>query len=123
MTKKPTYEDLEQRIRTLEKGQDASDGIDSTPKNPEQDEEDLERYRNIVSSMPDAISLLHKNYRYIIVNDAYEKFSGVDREHIVGLTVSEHLGQEVFKKYIQPNFDKCLHGETINFQEWFEFLE
>jgi PAS domain S-box-containing protein len=230
MTKNPTYEDLEQRIRALEKGQDASKGIDSTPKNPEavyrimlesisdtiivtddqgnmlyvctntaiifgfsqdevlslntiqklldgsicdisdlkehgefqniewtikdangqtrfllinvksvninggtvlyvmrditdrkQDEEDLKRYRNIVSSTPDGISLLDKNYRYVIVNDAYEKSSGVDRENIIGVTVSEYLGKEAFEKYIQPNFEKCLQGETINYQGWFEY--
>jgi len=230
MEKKPTYEDLEQRIRILEKGQEVSEEIDSTHKNPEavyrimlesisdtvivtddqgnmlyvcpnsaiifglsqdeilrlntiqklmngsfcdtsdlkeqgeiqniewkikdanrqtrfllinvksvninggsvlyvmrditdrkQDEEDLKKYRNIVSSTPDGISLLDKNYRYIIVNDAYEKFSGGDRENIVGLMISEYLGKEAFEKYIQPNFDKCLKGETINYQEWFEY--
>ncbi len=37
-------------------------------------EEDLKKYRDIVSSTPDGISLLDKEYRYIIVNDAYETF-------------------------------------------------
>ena len=230
MEKKPTYEELEQRIRTLEKRQDVSEGIDSTPENPEavyrrmlesisdtvivtddqgnmvyvcpntekifglsqdevlslntiqklmngsicdiselkeqgelqniersikdisgqtrfllinvksvningstvlyvmrditnrkQDEEELKRYRNIVSSTLDGISLLDKDYRYVIVNDAYKKISGIDRENFIGLTISEYLGKEVFEKYIQPNFDKCLQGETVNYQEWFEY--
>jgi two-component system, cell cycle sensor histidine kinase and response regulator CckA len=86
-----------------------------------QDEEYLKRYRSIISSTPDGISLLDKNYRYVIVNDAYEKFSGMDRENIIGLTISEYFGKEVFEKYIQPNFDKCLQGEIVNYQEWFEF--
>ena len=230
MAKKPTYEDLEQRIRAFEKEKDASKGFYLTPKNPEavyrlmlesisdtvivtddqgnmlyvcpnsaiifglsqdeilslntvqklmdgsicdtsdlkeqgklqniewtikdangqtrfllinvksvninggtvlyvmrditdrkQEEEDLKRYRNIVSSTPDGISLVDRNYRYVIINDAYEKASGVDRENLVGVTISEYLGKEVFEKYIQPNFDKCLQGETINYQEWFEY--
>ena len=85
------------------------------------DEENLERYRNIVSSTPDGISLLDKNYRYVIVNDAYQKFFGVERKNSLGLTVSEYLGKEVFEKHIQPNFEKCMQGETICYQEWFEY--
>lgn len=103
MDQKPTYEQLEQRIRELEKGQKAPEAI-----------------QNIISSTMDAIAILDENYRYVIVNDAYESFSGVDREKFIGLTVSEYLGKEVFEKYIQPNFDKCLQGETANYQEWFE---
>ena len=53
-------------------------------------------YRDIVSSTPDGIAFLDENYRYVIVNDAYELFSGVSREKLIGLTVAEYLGDETF---------------------------
>jgi PAS domain S-box-containing protein len=84
-------------------------------------EANLEKYKNIVSSTTDGISFLDMDYRYVIVNEAYEQFSGVRRDQFIGLTVSEYLGKDVFENYIKPYFDRCLQGETINYQEWFEY--
>ncbi len=84
-------------------------------------EENLKKFRDIVSSTPDGISLLDKEYRYVIVNDAYETFSGVNREKFLGLTVSEYLGKETFEEFIKPELDRCLQGEIVNYQEWFEY--
>ncbi|MCF7943590.1 MAG: PAS domain S-box protein [Spirochaetia bacterium] len=84
-------------------------------------EEDLRKYRDIVSSTPDGISFLDKEYRYVIVNDAYEQFSGVKREHFLGMTVSEYLGKDNYELYVKPELDRCMKGETINYQEWFHY--
>ncbi len=84
-------------------------------------EEHMWRYQNIVSSTSDGIAFLDKDYRYIIVNDAYENFSGVKREHFIGRTVAEYLGEDVFKQVVKPHFDKCLQGDTVIYQEWFEY--
>ncbi len=35
--------------------------------------------------------------------------------------VAEYLGEDVFEKSIKPRFDKCLQGEFVNFQEWFDY--
>ena len=84
-------------------------------------EEKLEQYKQIVSYTPDAISLLGKDYRYRIVNDAYETFSGIEREQILGLTVAEYLGETVFRDLVKSNLDRCLNGETVKYQAWFEY--
>ena len=82
--------------------------------------ENWERYRNIVSSTQDGISLLDESYKYIIVNDAYATYSGIDKKYIVGLSVADFLGKGIFEKYVKHKLDRCLQGETINYQEWFE---
>jgi PAS domain S-box-containing protein len=84
-------------------------------------EENLRKYKNIVSSTPDAFALLDESYKYILINDSYEKFSGASRENFIGKTVPEYLGQEIFVECIKPNFDRCLKGEVVNYQEWFEY--
>lgn len=94
-------------------------GMDCTER--ERMDEHLRIYQNIVSSTPDGIAFLDKNYRYVIVNDAYEGFSGVSCEKFIGLTVAEYLGDEVFKTNIKPHFDRCLQGETVTYQEWFNY--
>ena len=84
-------------------------------------EQYLHIFRNIVASTTDAMAYLDQDYRYVVVNDAYEVFSGRDREHLIGLTVAEYLGEEVFKEVVKPEFDRCLQGEVINYRRWFDY--
>ncbi|MFW5665804.1 MAG: PAS domain S-box protein [Coleofasciculus sp.] len=84
-------------------------------------EEALRRYERIVSSTTDAISLLDRNYTYQIVNQAYLDWNQKDYDEIVGYSVSELLGNEVFEQVIKPNLDRCLAGETVSYGEWFDY--
>ncbi|MFW5766236.1 MAG: PAS domain S-box protein, partial [Coleofasciculus sp.] len=84
-------------------------------------EEALRRYERIVSSTTDAISLLDRNYTYQIVNQAYLDWNQKDYDEIVGYSVSELLGDEVFEQVIKPNLDRCLAGETVSYGEWFDY--
>ena len=84
-------------------------------------EEYLEKYKNIVSSTQDGIAFLDDEYRYRIVNDAYERFSGVKKETFISLSIAEYLGEDVFQAVIKPQFDRCLQGETIHYQQWFDY--
>jgi PAS domain S-box-containing protein len=81
----------------------------------------LNQFRNIISSTADGIALLDKEYRYRIVNKAYETFSGRKAEDLVGLTVSEYLGEEFFQSQVKANFDRCLAGETVRYEAWVEY--
>jgi two-component system, cell cycle sensor histidine kinase and response regulator CckA len=83
-------------------------------------EDHLQKFKQIVSSTTDGISLLDADYRYIIVNKAYAAYSGKKKEELIGLTVQEYLGAEVFEG-IQWQLDRCLAGETITYQDWFEY--
>ncbi len=121
MPDKPTYEELEKRVKELEEQNRKIVKDLQSLTSERQLEPDLTIYQNIISSTTDGIAFLDKNYRYIIVNDSYEKFSGVKRENFIGKTVAEYLGRDVFEQAVKPNFDRCLKGEIINFQEWFDY--
>jgi PAS domain S-box-containing protein len=84
-------------------------------------EQHLHIYRNMIASTTDAMAYIDQDYRYVVVNDAYERFSGINREHFIGLTVAEYLGEELFQEVIQPLFDRCLRGEVINYRRWFDY--
>lgn len=75
----------------------------------------------IVSSTPDGIALLDREYRYQIVNQTYERYSGIDKQHLVGMTIADHLGAITFEKQIKSKFDRCLAGEILSYADWFEF--
>jgi len=86
-----------------------------------QSEEHLQQFQDIVSSTQDGIAFLDTNYRYIIINSAYEKFSGIKKENFIGLTVADYFGEDIFNQTIKPRLKKCLQGNVINYQEWFDY--
>ncbi|MGB3212791.1 MAG: PAS domain S-box protein [Desulforhopalus sp.] len=81
----------------------------------------LKQYRDVISSTLDGVALLDKDYRYVFVNKTYERFSGVKKEELIGQTVFDYLGRDFFEHYVKPNFDRCMAGETVNYQEWVDY--
>jgi len=86
-----------------------------------QAEEDLRRYERIVSATTDAISLLDSNYIYRVVNQAYLTLNNKRYDEIVGHSVSNLLGIDVFENLVKERLDRCLAGEMIHYQAWFEY--
>jgi PAS domain S-box-containing protein len=84
-------------------------------------QEIVNKYERIVSSTPDLISLIDKNYIYRIVNNASLNFSGKTIEEIVGKSVSEIVGHEVFYSIFKEKFDDCLNGNVVKFESWIYF--
>lgn len=84
-------------------------------------EEGLKRYQHIVSASDDHMSFLDRNYIYQTVNKAYLKAHQKTYEGIVGCSVVELLGADIFNNKIKAKLDRCLAGETIRYQDWFAF--
>ncbi len=82
-------------------------------------EEVLLRYETIVSTVSDPISYVDRNYVYYAVNDAYARYAQRPREAIVGLTIAELLGTETFEQQVKSHLDRCLAGEEVFCQAWF----
>ncbi|MCA9978313.1 MAG: PAS domain S-box protein, partial [Anaerolineales bacterium] len=85
-------------------------------------EELLNKFHQIIAVTPDSISLVDTNYVYQIVNPAYMQRTTKSYDDIVGHSVSEVMGADVFEKLIKPEFDACLRGKTIHYQEWFTYV-
>jgi PAS domain S-box-containing protein len=82
-------------------------------------EQALSRYELIVSTVSDPISYLDRDYVYRAVNETYARLAKRPREEIVGLSVADLLGAEVFEEEVKPHLDRCLAGEEVHYQAWF----
>jgi PAS domain S-box-containing protein len=111
MAKKPTYKELEQRVKKLEKAESER----------KQAEEASRQYEHIISATDDHMSFLDRNYIYQAVNEAYLRAHQKAREEIIGHTVADLLGADVFERLVKENLDRCLAGEQIHYQSWFDF--
>ncbi|HEY9890066.1 MAG TPA: PAS domain-containing protein, partial [Candidatus Obscuribacterales bacterium] len=86
-----------------------------------QTEDQLRRYERIVSASSDGISLINRDYVYEIVNDTYLRYNHQQRAEIVGHPVADLLGTAVFERVVQPKLAACLAGETVQYEDWFEY--
>ncbi len=84
-------------------------------------EDSLHRYEHIVSSSMDMLALLDKQFTYLAANKAYLEAFKLTNDQLIGNTVANVFGEKVFNNVIKPYADRCLDGEEVNYQEWFEF--
>ena len=81
MTKKPTYQELEQRVERLEKE------VLECRRSEKALRESEESYRIIMAAAPDAITITRiEDTRYLEVNDAFCRLTGYSREEAIGKT-------------------------------------
>ncbi|MEW6714201.1 MAG: PAS domain S-box protein [Nitrospirota bacterium] len=84
-------------------------------------EEELKKYEHIVSSSDEHMSFIDRNYVYQAVNDTYLKAHNKKRDEIIGHSVADLLTKEVFEEFVKKRLDRCFGGETVNYEEWFNF--
>ncbi|MFP4508498.1 MAG: putative bifunctional diguanylate cyclase/phosphodiesterase [Spirochaetaceae bacterium] len=80
-----------------------------------------DQYEYIVNFSNDLITLIDKEYRYRLVNDAYCRQIGKPREEILGASVSDIWGEDTFDRVIRPRLEHCFAGETVNYIDTFNF--
>ncbi len=84
-------------------------------------EKELLKYEHIVSSSSELMSFIDRNYVYQSVNETYLKAHKKKRDEIIGHSVADLFTQEVFEGIVKERLDRCLGGESVNYEEWFNF--
>ena len=78
---------------------------------------------HLFESSTDHISIVGKDYHYQHVNRAYELAHGEVRESLIGKNIAELLGTKSFEKVVKPYINRCLAGESVEYQAWFTFKQ
>ena len=79
------------------------------------------RYEFIANASKDLLSLIDRNYLYQAVNDAYCLAQNISRNQIVGKSVADIWGADIFDTTIKPHLDACFAGKETNHAAWFNF--
>ncbi|MFW6216256.1 MAG: response regulator [Desulfohalobiaceae bacterium] len=82
--------------------------------------QNLRLQHQIISTVKDAMSFVDRNYVYRTVNKAYSCKLGLETSEIIGRSIAEILGQEVFAKQLKPHLDECLQGKEVHFEQWLD---
>jgi PAS domain S-box-containing protein len=98
-------------------------GMDWDVTERKQAEEVLRWNKAIVTSIPDPISYVDRDYVYRAVNETYSRYAKRPAHELVGLTVAELLGQKAFEAAVRPHLDRCFAGHDVHYQAWFDVPE
>jgi signal transduction histidine kinase/CheY-like chemotaxis protein len=85
-------------------------------------ESTLQTYAHIVSASSDYLALIDRHYAYQAISTAYAQQLQRPSDDIIGRSVAEIMGPEVFERILKPLVDRCLSGEKITFQLWHSFV-
>ena len=80
-----------------------------------------ETYEYIVNNSGDFITLINREYRYEIVNDAYCRNIDKGKDSIVGKTVEEIWGESKFQGEIKGHLDAAFAGSEEHYIDTFKF--
>ena len=76
----------------------------------------IHRLNRIVTSIPQPISFVSQDYRYLAVNDVYAELFKIDAQKIIGQTPAEFFGEQVFETEIRPRLDHVLKGNVLHYE-------
>jgi PAS domain S-box-containing protein len=82
---------------------------------------DHNRYEFIVNAASELLTLIDSHYVYNEANRAYCVAHGKERSEIVGHSVADVWGEEVFQTNIKPQIDSCLKGEKHFYTNYYKF--
>ena len=85
-----------------------------------QAEEERQRYEAMATATSDLMALVDTEYRYRAINQAYRDQHRRPPEEILGLTAAEVFGEKVFEEKLKPGLDRCLSGEQVNLETWWD---
>jgi len=67
------------------------------------------------------MAILDIDFSYVATNKAYLAAFGMTKDQVIGHTVSQVFGEEFFETIIKPNASRCMEGDEVCYENWFQF--
>jgi PAS domain S-box-containing protein len=84
-------------------------------------ENKLGQFKHIVETTGNPIGMVDRNLLYQYVNEPYCQAFNKSVEEIIGHSVPELFGRNFFEKFMEPYYKRCLSGNSVRYQTWFDF--
>jgi PAS domain S-box-containing protein len=86
-------------------------------------EERLREYEKAVECSTDSITVINREYRYLIANRAFLKLRNMTSEQVVGHLVPEVLNKGVFEEVVKDKLDECFAGKIVKYELRYRYPE
>lgn len=81
-----------------------------------QKEKELREYEKAVEGTQEMITVVDREYRYVLANRAYLARRKLQRDQVIGRTIAEVIGEERFTSVVQEKLDACLKGQIVKYE-------
>jgi PAS domain S-box-containing protein len=78
---------------------------------------------HILDNSRSMISIIDQNYSYVKVNATFCRVQRLAKQNIIGKTVGNLWGIDIFQKNIKEKIDLCFTGETVRYEASFKTPE
>jgi PAS domain S-box-containing protein len=85
-----------------------------------QAEQLIKKYDFIFNASRSMFTLIDRQYIYEAVNEAFCQAHNLVRDEIIGKSLSQLWGEDVFEKNIKKNFDRSFADNVVRYQAWFK---
>lgn len=80
-----------------------------------------QRYEFIIDVFPTSMTFINKEHAYDVVNQKFANSVGKRKSQIIGRSVSEIWGKELYESVIKEHLENAFAGEEIHYTETFKF--
>src|SRR6056297_1242993 len=87
----------------------------------EEEKKYLNKFQFISNAAEDFMTLINRKYEYVAVNNSYCREHKMIKTKILGQKVYDVWGKEAFNHTLKDILKRCFKGETIHYQDWFQF--
>jgi PAS domain S-box-containing protein len=81
----------------------------------------LREYEKAVEGAEDMIGVVDRQYRFVLANRQYLKMRNIARDQVVGSSIPDVLGKEIFATVIKPKLDECFRGNVVRYEMKFPY--
>jgi formate hydrogenlyase transcriptional activator len=83
--------------------------------------ERLREFARAAASVDEGIIILDRRYRYVVANRVFLEYRGVPSEQLIGRSLAEIMGAEVFETTVKPKLDEAFQGKVVKFEKRYEY--
>ena len=84
-------------------------------------EERLLQYERVVEGLDEMITVVDRDYRYVLANRAFLVNRNMTLEELIGRKVPELIDHDIFEKTIKPKLEACFAGEVVKYELRYEY--
>ena len=75
----------------------------------------LQEYEKAVEGLEEMMVVVDRDYRCVLANRAYLNYRGMEREQVMGHSVSEVIDEDVFETVVKGKLDECFQGKVVTY--------
>jgi PAS domain S-box-containing protein len=76
----------------------------------------LQEFEGAIENLEEMITVVDRDYRYVMVNRAFFEYRGMKRSDLIGRRISEVLDPNVFETTIKEKLDEGFQGKIVHFE-------